>query len=85
MGYHTAEDLIERSIRQNQTVTVAYTGTLHCDLWRECEDEVENFPVHEYWGTENGSTWRVHLRHQTDDLFDEEGVHWREGIRRGCQ
>ena len=57
----TAADLIARSISRNEIVTVDWTAALAVDLLVECTDGTEANGVREFWGSVDGSDWRVHL------------------------
>ena len=57
----TAEHLIAQSIQTTSIVHAEATPALMAALSLASEDDVQNGAVHEYWGTEDGSEWRVHL------------------------
>jgi len=57
----TIEQAIAQSIRQTETVTLDYDKATYDDLVLECEDWVEGNEVYEFWGTDEGSDWRVHM------------------------
>lgn len=58
----TTEDAIHRSIVTDSIVTLRADDEVEFALLAACEDYVENGEVTEYWGTEDGSAWRVHVR-----------------------
>lgn len=66
----TIEKAIERSVSQNEIVTIDVTRDEAIDLMAESEDytDVRSQYGHiEAWGTnENGSEWRVHGRISAD-------------------
>lgn len=58
---------IERSISHNEIVTLRADESASYEefcaaLKSESDDDVENGDVHEFWGTDDGDDWRVHVR-----------------------
>ena len=60
----TAEQAIERSVSHNEIVTLEWDSVVFDDLLVESEDSVMG-EVHEFWGTRDGASWRVHMRAAT--------------------
>ena len=59
----TAIDAIEESVRHTCCVTMDDAPGLREDLLVRCDDDAENGPEHEFWGTDDeGNDWRVHVR-----------------------
>lgn len=56
-----AEQAIERSISHNEIVNLEYDADTAADLRSVCDDTVRGNEVTEYWGTKDGSEWRVHM------------------------
>lgn len=57
-----ADDLIRRSLMQDEIVHAPYSTELSDELSAESEDSAETPETVEYWGTnEDGAGWRVHL------------------------
>lgn len=52
---------IERSISHDEIVHLPWTAERAAYLSRLSDDEARAVPVHEFWGEEDGETWRVHL------------------------
>ncbi len=68
-----ARKLIARSIQQDEIVHAPASRELHEALMAECDDWVETGSAgSEYWGTEDGSEWRVHLDEPEDT--DDDGA-----------
>lgn len=66
-----ADRLIVQSQQTTSIVTVAYIAALAEDLLIACDDHVlgsEPDAVDEYWGSDDGGEWRVHLRHEVNDV-----------------
>lgn len=62
MTIQTATALIARSVSHTEIVTAPWSEGLAADMSVECDDSVEaSETVVEYWGTADGSEWRVHL------------------------
>jgi hypothetical protein len=58
----TAANLIERSISHTEIADAEWTPDLAADLAAACDDSTEaSDTVVEYWGTDAGAEWRVHL------------------------
>jgi hypothetical protein len=60
----TVENAIHRSIVCNSIVTLRDDAEVHHALLCACEDYADGpgGDVVEYWGTEDGADWRVHVR-----------------------
>ena len=57
-----AQDAIDQSISRNETVHVSASDIDETDLLVECDDCADgNDGTVEYWGTEDGAEWRVHV------------------------
>ena len=52
---------IEDSIREDRIVHLAATPEIEAALVAECDDCAEVDAVTEYWGTDDGAAWRVHV------------------------
>lgn len=69
----TTTEAIARSISHTEIVTIVATDTkeyerITTDLLVACEDSAESNGVDEFWGTADGSEWRVHVtKPQSDD------------------
>lgn len=57
-----ASQAIARSISHNEIVTLEYDETIAKHLRELSDDWVEANDRIEYWGTDDGDEWRVHLR-----------------------
>lgn len=57
----TAEQAIERSISHFSIVKLEYDANTAAELRSLCDDTVRGNEVTEYWGTKDGSEWRVHM------------------------
>jgi len=64
---------IERSLRQNEIVTIDYSDEAEAELLAACDDSAESSydrgpdsppgTLTEYWGSDrDGDAWRVHMR-----------------------
>lgn len=57
----TIQQAIERSITHDEIVLLPWTAERAVELTRLSDDEARAIPVHEFWGEEDGESWRVHL------------------------
>ena len=63
----TATEAINQSICQNEIVhiadhtTVQHELTAACDDWVNAGEDQDGETILEFWGTQNGDEWRVHL------------------------
>lgn len=65
--YTNASQAIDDSVRTGSAIHVDESDCdMHADLLSECDESVETRtadgePVTEYWGEQDGQTWRVHV------------------------
>lgn len=58
----TAQQAIDQSISQNETIHIPFVASEYETLLAECEDNTVANTETEFWGEdENGATWRVHM------------------------
>lgn len=60
----TAEQAIARSSSHDEIVTLDYDAAAVETLLVECDDLVDGNTCLEFYGTDDGSEWRVHVRHE---------------------
>lgn len=57
----TSQQMIARSINHTEIVTAPWTQDAHDRLLDVCEGMVATQQRVEFWGTQDGDEWRVHL------------------------
>ena len=57
----TAQDAIETSQIRDEIVHLGWTAERATHLLRVAEDSVLNDDTYEFWGEDDGGTWRIHL------------------------
>jgi hypothetical protein len=78
----TTEQAIAQSIQQNEIVTIDYSVEAEDELNAACDDSCVNHTRTEYWGEDDGSEWRVHLRHVYSMIYTVEiaGSPWDQNV-----
>ena len=74
----TAQQAIDQSILTDSIVHLAADPQVDADLALLADDSVRNGSVTEYWGEENGQTWRVHVERAPEARW----THWDESFAR---
>lgn len=57
----TAQTLISRSISHSEIARAESTAELQAAMSAACDDYTRTDTVIDYWGTDDGYEWRVHL------------------------
>lgn len=61
VALRTMNTLIRYSIEHNSIAHAPHTAELEAELLAASEDSVRDNNIYEFWGTDYGRSWRVHL------------------------